>query len=371
VGDAVNMETQGEHARVQDVIRKRILDGEWGAGFKIPSERDLESELGVSRMTISKGLAPLVAEGLLTRRQGSGTYVNDQSQLRRHRVQWVKMLCATSPNNLRASINHGVLEGAYDALGGYGIHVGVDFYQAMNDQVALLDRPYAPGEGGLLIWFEPLPGNVAALARLRKRGVPFVVLDAYPEDLDVDFAVSDNVAGGALMVQHLVELGHRRVGYLSRPVDRSSLRDRLTGFLQGAVTHQLPYSSDDVVVIRQPRELVLDEVPRVVDHFLALSPRPTAICFSNDELALTAAAYLQQKGIRIPEDVSLVGYDNVEQSKFGPVPLTSVQQDFYGMGKAAGKILGEQLNGAKSGPTSHLFLKPELIVRSSVARLSV
>ena len=356
---------------VVDTLSKRINGGDWQVGQKIPAERELEKELGVSRTTVSKGLAALEADGLLVRRQGSGTFVSERSPLVRNRTRWVKSLCPAGPNNGRASVKHGVLEGAYDALGRHGFQVGVDFYQTLEEQIEFLDRPCAPGEGGVLVWFEPAAANVAALARLREREIPFVVLDSYPAGQDVDFAVSDNVEGGALMVQHLVEMGHRRIGYLSRPIDRSSLRDRMTGFLQGVVTHQLPFSSADVVIMRQPWNRAAEDLPQALDHFLTLASRPTALCFSNDDLALAAADYLRQQGLRVPQDISLVGYDNVEQSKIGPIFLTTVQQDFYGMGRAAGEIINERLNGVKNGRPSQVLMKPELIVRTSVARLSV
>jgi GntR family transcriptional regulator, arabinose operon transcriptional repressor len=353
---------------VVESLKRRINGGDWPAGQKIPAERELEKELGVSRTTVSKGLATLEADGLLVRRQGSGTFVSERSSLARNRTRWVKSLCPAGPNNGRASVKHGVLEGAYDALGRHGFQVGVDFYQTLEEQIEFLDRSCAPGEGGVLVWFEPAPANVAALARLREREIPFVVLDSYPAGQDVDFAVSDNVEGGVLMVQYLVEMGHRRIGYLSRPIDRSSLRDRMTGFLQGVVTHQLPFSSEDVVIMRQPWNRAAEDLPQALEHFLAVTPRPTALCFSNDDLALTAADYLRQKGLRVPQDISLVGYDNVEQSKIGPIFLTTVQQDFYGMGKAAGEIVGERLNGVKNGRPNHVLIKPELVVRDSVVR---
>ncbi|MFA5205934.1 MAG: substrate-binding domain-containing protein, partial [Lentisphaeria bacterium] len=135
--------------------------------------------------------------------------------------------------------------------------------------------------------------------------------------------------------------------------------------------HQLPFSSADVVIMRQPWNRAAEDLPQALDHFLTLASRPTALCFSNDDLALAAADYLRQQGLRVPQDISLVGYDNVEQSKIGPIFLTTVQQDFYGMGRAAGEIINERLNGVKNGRPSQVLMKPELIVRTSVARLSV
>jgi GntR family transcriptional regulator of arabinose operon len=363
-------EAQSGHVRVQESIRKRILDGTWGVGVKIPSERELEQDLGISRLTISKGLAHLVAEGLLTRRRGQGTFVTDQSRQTRHKGLWVKSISPMVGGQGGVPVKHGVMEGLYDAVGGLGFQVGVDFYRTPAEQIALLDRPHDPRTGGLIIWFEPAADTEVVLSRLQERGVPFVLLDAYPGKLETDYVVSDNLEGGRLLVEHLVRMGHRQVGYVSRPIDRTSLRDRQAGFLQGVVTHGLPLQAGQVVQLPQPGEAALAEVPAVVEHFLALTPRPTALCFCNDDLALEAVDYLRTKGIRVPQDLSVVGYDNVDRSRYGLVPLTTMQQDFYGMGKVAGEILGERLNGAGNGRPNQLSLKPELVVRESVARIS-
>lgn len=364
-------DVQPGHVKVQESIRKRILDGTWGAGIKIPSERELELELGISRLTISKGLAHLVAEGLLTRRRGQGTFVTDQSRQTRHKGLWVKSISPMAEALGGVPVKHGVMEGLYDAVGGLGFQVGVDFYRTPAEQIALLDRPLDPRTGGLIIWFEPAADTEVALSRLQEWGVPFVLLDAYSGKLATDYVVSDNLEGGRLLVEHLVQMGHQQVGYVSRPIDRTSLRDRQAGFLQGMVTHGLPLQAGQVVQLPQPGEAALAEVPAVVEHFLALTPRPTALCFCNDDLALEAVDYLRTKGIRVPQDLSVVGYDNVDRSRYGLVPLTTVQQDFYGMGKAAGEILSERLNGTSNGRPNQLSLKPELVVRESVARVSL
>lgn len=365
-----HIEAQSGHLRVQETIRKQILGGKWGVGVKIPSERELEQELGISRLTISKGLAHLVAEGLLTRRRGQGTFVTGQSQQTRHKGLWVKFISPMGVTQGEVPVKHGAMEGLYDAVGGLGFQVGVDFYRTPEEQAALLDRTHDPRTGGLLIWFEPAADTVGALSRLRKRGVPFVLVDAYPPDTEMDYVVSDNLEGGRLLVEHLARMGHRRIGYVSRLIDRTSLRDRQAGFLQGMVTHRLSLVAEQVVTLTHAGEAALAEIPRVMEHFLALVPRLTALCFSNDDLALAAVEYLRTKGIQVPRDLSVVGYDNVDRSKYGPVSLTTVQQDFYGMGKVAGEIISERLNGAGNGRPSQLSLKPELVVRESVARIS-
>ena len=350
---------------VQESIRNRILKGEWRVGGKIPSERALEKQLRISRLTISKGLAHLVAEGLLVRKRGKGTFVSEGLASAHTKSRWIKFISPVGGSG-RNPTRHGVMEGMYEALAGDGFHVGIDFYKSAEEQVGLLKRNGQEDLAGLVVWFTPEAENVAELLRLKAKQYPFVLVDSYPMDFEADFAVTDNLEGSRLVVDYLAGLGHRRIAYVTRPVDRSSLRDRQTGFLQGLVTHGLPFDSSGIVTLRQTGLEASDEVGAAVDRLLERRPAPTAIFFSNDDLALAAVGHLRGKGIQVPGDVSIVGYDNIDESEHGPVPLTTVMQDFFQMGKTAGEILSERLKGNSASRPLRVFLKPTLVIRASV-----
>ena len=358
------------YLKVQETIRQRILSGEWEVGAQLPSERELEQELGISRLTVSKGLSHLVAEGLLARRRGQGTFVADLNHQLRTRAVGVRFVSPMPFVNGYAIPRPGIMEGLYDSLSANGFQTGVEFYRTPVEQVALLDRCQGMQRGGAVIWLEPGADNVAAVRRLQQAKVPFVLVDAYVAGEEADFAVTDNVAGGRLMVDHLASQGHRCLAYVSRPADRTSMLDRLTGFIQGLAVHRLPFTSESLVMLEQPGDAAMRALPAAIDSLLATQPRPTAIAFSNDDLAHAAAERCRERGLRIPQDLSIMGYDNVGRSTYGDLALTTVQQDYLGMGRVAGDVLCELLTGKAGRRPVQVFLKPQLVIRDSVARIA-
>ena len=356
------------YMRVQEVIRDRILSGEWEPGEQIPTERELEKEFSLSRMTISKGLANLVSEGFLLRRQGQGTFV----ALASTREDAPRLIKYISPLGRRGEIpvRYGVLEAMHDSVAASGYEIGIDFYGNADEQTRFIKRDKDSYHSGFIIFFEPGETNLEELKRLKEDGYPFVLIDAYPYESDVDFAVTDNIEGGRIVVERLAQLGHQRISYVTRPIDRSSLSDRLSGFLKGLVMHDLPFTSDTVRKLVNPGNPALAEIGPVMDSFLDVPKPPTAIMFSNDDLALEAMDYLYARGIRIPEDISIIGYDNIDRSSTSRVRLTTVAQDFYEMARRASEILLQKVEGRVGLCSVQSFIKPRLIVRDSVCSLS-
>jgi DNA-binding LacI/PurR family transcriptional regulator len=356
---------------VQENIRKRIITGEWAIGSKIPSERELEKDLQISRLTVSKGLAHLVAEGLLVRRQGQGTFVSDRTSHVGSNRKLIKFISPVGPGEDRNSVRHGILEGMYDALIDQGYHVGVDFYKNSTEQIQRLQQDSDQTHAGFVIWYEPGNQNLDELIRLRQENYPFVLVDAYPMDFETDFAVTDNAEGGRMIVEYLVEHGHRNIGYISRTIDRSSMRDRQAGFLQGMINHGIPFDSSCVVTLDYASGDLFKEVGLAVDALLGRDRSLTAIFFSNDDLALAAIDYIRSRGMRVPEDISIASFDDIDRSAYGSVPLTTVHQDFFEMGKAAAEVLLERLTGKPEARPVQISLKPRLIERVSVSMVKI
>ncbi len=355
------------YLQVQDAVRQRIVNGQWRRGDKIPSERELEKEFQISRLTISKGLAQLVAEGMLVRKRGQGTFVSDMDPAAGRKSKLVTYISPLGADARKDTVRHGILEGMYEVLSKHGLHVGVDFYRTPEEMIPLL-RQDDENHAGFVIWPQPGDAIEAEIQRLRNNGVAFVLVDAFPENLETDFVVNDNVEGGRMAINYLAERGHRQIGYITLPIDRTSLRDRQAGFLQGLISQNLPFSPGNMVALRSPGSESRSEVGCAVDRLLSANPSLTAILFSTDDLALTAIQHLRGKGIRVPEDISIVGYDGIDRSEYGPVPLTTVTVDFFEMGKTAAEILWERLTGNGSPRPAQVFVKPRLVERESVGR---
>ncbi len=354
---------------VVETIKEKIANNEWQPGYKIPPERELEKTFGLSRLTISKGLANLASEGLVVRKQGQGTFVADNPRKHIVHKRLIKYISPIGSEQEKVVVKHGVLEAMYDVLASKDYYVGVDFYRTTDELINHLRRDADIYHGGFIVWYAPDDKLLPEIKRLKDANYPVVLLDAYPADFDIDYVVTDNIFGAEMVVEYLYSLGHRHIAYITRKVDRTSLQDRQTGFLSGLVKYNLPIDRQNIIALESTGKQALQEVISAVDKLINQPNRPSAIFFANDDLALISMEYLKDKGIRVPDDISIVGYDNIDRCEYSSPPLTTVSQNFYKIGREASSVLLERLENRLGSRTIQLSIKPELIIRSSCKRI--
>lgn len=170
---------------------------------------------------------------------------------------------------------------------------------------------------------------------------------------------SDNRAGGALAAGHLAGLGHRRIGVLAGEAEMPNVRQRLEGFSKALSAHGLDL--DPALLRHGPQALALG---RAAGDLLVRDRAATALFCTNDVVAIGAWRRLLELGVRIPQDVSLVGYDDIEMGGLLVPPLTTVRQDTARLGQEAAALLGRLLAGEKA-PRSTTHIAPTLVVRGS------
>ncbi|MGW6296803.1 substrate-binding domain-containing protein, partial [Streptomyces sp. NPDC055058] len=199
----------------------------------------------------------------------------------------------------------------------------------------------------------------------RRHGIPFVLVDRVAEGTSECSVSVDDVAGGALAVRHLVDAGHRSIAYVSGPPGLHQVRDRRTGALHALAEaglgpehlRELPTERLDVAAGRDAGA-----------RLLGLADRPTAVFCANDLLALGVLQAMYAAGVDVPEDLAIVGYDDIEFAAAAAVPLTSVRQPAVTMGAMAAELLLEE-TGIRTGTGPHehrrVVLRPELVVRRS------
>ncbi|WP_062217640.1 LacI family DNA-binding transcriptional regulator [Streptomyces sp. NBRC 109706] len=204
------------------------------------------------------------------------------------------------------------------------------------------------------------------LAEFRRHGIPFVFVDRVLPSAEGCSVSVDDVRGGTLAVRHLLEQGHTSVAYVSGPMSLQQCRDREEGArialdeagLAPSALHHVEAERLDVTAGRDAGA-----------RLLGLSPRPSAVFCANDLLALGVLQALFAGGVRVPEEMALVGYDDIEFAAAAAVPLTSVRQPAFRMGRQAAELLLEE-TGEDAGLHRHqrIVLDPELIVRDSTLR---
>lgn len=209
---------------------------------------------------------------------------------------------------------------------------------------------------GMILADSLLSSNAAA--RLEQAGVPHVLaLRCLPTGVNVG---TDDLLGGRLAAQHLLSLGHRRIGVIAGEDRASTGVERTRGFLDACAEAGVAIPEGAVV----PCRFSVTEGAQAAAVLLDAAPDVTAIFATSDNVALGAVGTLRERGLSVPEDVSLVGYNNLPMAGSLPVPLTSVDSRLVEVGRAAMAALLDLLDG---GSPSSLRLAPELVVRASTA----
>ncbi|MCG3207942.1 MAG: Ribose operon repressor [Anaerolineae bacterium] len=197
---------------------------------------------------------------------------------------------------------------------------------------------------------------------IQKMQMPLVLVDRDVPRLAVDSVLADNAQGGRLATEHLLALGHRRIGCITGPSDLTPSADRVTGYRNALASAQIPI---DETIIRKG-DFQFQSGFDAARQLLTLPQPPTAIFACNDLSAVGAVSAAVALGLRVPQDVSVVGFDDVPLASFANPPLTTIHQPSHEMGALAAEILLGRLQNRELPPRRKL-LETRLVVRQSTA----
>ena len=213
---------------------------------------------------------------------------------------------------------------------------------------------------GLLI--TPVERDLASIGALAARGVPTVLLDREGAKTGLCSVTVDDVRGGELAASHLLGLGHAHIAFVNGPTSIRQCADRRQGVRRAFKRKGL--SPDEGLRELVAPALSVEQGERAAGLLLAQRPLPTAVMCANDLLALGVLKGLTKAGVAVPDEVALVGYDDVAFASMLSPPLTSVRQPKYELGVSAATLLLEETEGADHEHRSVRF-EPELVVRAS------
>lgn len=196
-----------------------------------------------------------------------------------------------------------------------------------------------------------------------------VLVDEDVGGLEVPKVFTDNVTGGYLACRHLIEAGHRRIAHITGPVGLFSVRERLAGYQRALAEAHLPFDGDLVRYGTYDRHFGQTAIRDMLD----LADRPTAVFAGSDYVAVGVLEALRERGLDVPGDISLVGFDDMEFASLLMPPITTMRQSVRELGRTSVRVLMEMLTGdAAVAPapvaTPAHRLPVELIVRGSVKR---
>jgi GntR family transcriptional regulator of arabinose operon len=353
-------------------LRERILDGRLPAGSRLPTELELARDHQISRGTVRQALGALASEGLLDRTQRRGTFVRLSPPAVTYTPHAAERRIGLILSRLGGELDLDILIGVEHAAKSRGYQVSFAYAEERaEEQSRDITRLTADRVGGLIIFPVSDVTYDQAIDRLHASGVPLVLVDRYLPDIDTDYVVSDNTSGGYRATEHLLILGHTRVGFIYGHVGTlltTSVRDRYTGYRKALQAYGLPFEEALMTQLPLPDQ---PDAPTRYDAFLALPERPSAMFAIHDQMALALMQAAQRRRLRMPEDLAIVGFDDLSIAEHLSPPLTTVAQPRMDVGLRAGNLLINRIEG-RDGPAQHIELPTSLVVRESCgARLRV
>lgn len=354
---------QPKYQKIIDDILLRIKLGEYSESSKLPSENEMSEMYGVSVPTVRQALKELVYQKRIIRIKGKGSYVCNaeceekggaaQGQKNLQIISFVAYL--RSSNNLIMRIIRGAQ--AYLIEKGYSMAVMFGDAQTNSEQELVL-QSLELGVAGVLLFAADPNENINAVRRLEEAGKHVVFLDRGTDKEPCALVSSNNTDGAYRMTRHLLEYGHRNILYVSGHIMRTTEKERVKGYRMAL--SQAGHTEDQMLIMDE----VHDRADEVLEH---VKKGVTAIQCVNDRTALWIIDILRSAGFKIPEDVSVSGFDGVDEGLYNVPPLTTIVQPFEDMGRTAAASLLKMIGGEKG--YRQTYLPVELLVKESTKAL--
>jgi len=241
---------------------------------------------------------------------------------------------------------------------GYGIFLW-NTHDSADQELEYIRQAREKRTDGMLLY--PVQQDLRYLEELKRNPVRFVFLNRHTEDESSEYVMSDNAHGAFLAVNHLLQKGHKRITYVCAKPNASSGLERIAGCRIAIEQARLPVNSLEVLHCEESIASSYNLVKGLVER----EHPPTALFMWDDRLAVSAIKAIREAGLRIPQDIAVVGYDDIEIAAYLYPALTTVRQSAYQIGATAARLLLDRLESDKESIPKKITLKPELVVRET------
>lgn len=367
------METKYE--MVKRAVQAKIKDGTYTPYQKISSESELMKEFSVSRHTVRQAIGDLVSSGWLYREQGSGTFCADRSKLSNLQNFSNQKKIAIVTTYLSDYIFPSIIRGAESILSAEGYQVSI-FSTNNNHEMEreVLEKILSQQFDGVIV--EPTKSaysnpNITYYLNLEHLSIPYIMINAFYDELEPISIVMDDERGGFLQAEHLIKLGHKEIIGCFKTDDIQGVK-RMKGFLKAHRINNIPLNPSHVITYNTD-EKVTKPVEELGKLLSSNKHSITGIVCYNDELAMRYLELLRTKSINVPEDISIVGHDDSMLAQISEVKLTSIVHPKSELGESAAKVIMDLIKSNKNNTDAFqgnsIVYSPELVVRSSTKSL--
>jgi DNA-binding LacI/PurR family transcriptional regulator len=357
--------TEVLHKRIYRELLREIENGTYRPGDRLPSEAVLCERFGASRITVAKAIRQLQNDRLVSRISGSGTYVEQPVQT--EAFQFGLLIPELGATEIFEPICRGMMNSplakSHSLIWGHSSPNGTD---QSKEAMQLCQQYITQRVAG--VFFAPIEyaspsdhTNSDIVAAFERAKIPIVLLDrcfkTYPERAPYDLIAIDNHRAGYIMTRHLLESGASRVVFCARPNSASTVAARLAGYHEALRARGLQPPNGKGAYFGAFSD------PSFVKQMIK-EASPDGILCANDVTAAIVMRTLLELGIRIPEQVKIVGIDDVSYAKFLPIPLTTLHQNCAAMGAVALSTMLDRLQSPAT-PPREILLSCELVIRES------
>lgn len=368
-------ETGPLYDRIKRNIRAQIALGDHDPDRPFVTQREICDRYGVSTTTAIRALNELVAEGVLIRRRGKGTYVAEPTAPTPASAQSGQSARGAGDRTI-ACVVHGLhgphVSQVVRGLESVGSDLGYRMFLSDSDNSAerearALRQALDSGATGVVLYSVEGERNGELLEEFRRRGIPLVLVDRYRTDLATDAVLADNFAVGYELTKRLVERGHQRIATLWGETRCTSVRDRLTGHTQALRDAGLPVRAE-LTVLRSYWPLPDPARRAMLARLLEVTEPPTVFLCAHGYVVAAAAKDLLQQGVAVPEQVDLAGMDDAGPYDLLPLTAVAAVLPSYDLGVAAMRLLAERIGtGNAYADPQHIVLPVEIRDRDTAA----
>lgn len=369
------MAQQTKVGMVKQKVKAWIIEGKVLPGEKIYSENELVKMFEVSRHTVRQAVGDLVHEGWLYREQGAGTFVSTKSsQTQVQPVSSIGKNIGVITTYISDYIFPSIIKGIESYLSAHGYSLTLactdnDPEKEKQCLEAMINRDI----DGLIV--EPTRSsnynpNLHYYLEMEQNNIQYLMINQFYPQLNPPNIIVNDEKGGFIATEHLIKLGHKKVVGLFKSDDLQGL-NRMQGFIRAFREYDTPFFSEMIITYTtEEKEVTLLE--KLKDVLISEQKRPTGIVCYNDEIAINVLNLLRELEIKVPDDISIVGYDDSYLTEASEIKITSVTHPKMEMGIEAAKwIVAAVENSEKdTGEKRQKVYEPELVIRNSTSAVS-
>lgn len=364
------VKTSSLYQQIYKDIKTKILSGELRPNDPIATQIELAKQYNVSEVTSKRALKELAEEGLVDRFRRKGTFVKDRSEKLPDKIipasiDLKRIYLVNHPSVKMSTFSHPffahLIEGIEEACNEQGVEFEIwdvgPKYQLPDDD-----------EAGFILFTHEI--YLETLEKWKKENRRLVNIHISFPHLQIPYIIVDNLTGGYLATQHLLSLKHRRIGIILTGDAKLELNQEFSLRLQGykLALSQYRIESDPNLVCIITGQEELEEMGYVAcSQLLDLKDPPTAIFATSDYKAFGAIRAVQDRGLRVPEDISIIGYDNFLVGQYKHPTLTTINQNTDKLGIRAVKMLLYEWHNDPSKGILKDEIVPTLVIRNSTA----